>query len=269
MAGFSEKGQPADWDMAVGTVRGFRWWNLSLSFTTAGSYYDRVAGLSYNTNRMGLWPPLSPWVPVFRRAGFFGMHGGSWFNPVKEDGWHIARCDSNSPYSAGHSVPNPYCGCGFWAYWDNLDHDAFSSNPYIRYDRDVGYEIAVPVGGVVEGAGRTIVGEKGFRAERVRITDLAFSREHRLMYQDITPRPIELVADSLDSVGLSYENCTQFYSESVPDFLSRYMQVPAPVIQQAMYDAVVEVIGSGFRWHGSTDVMEQVVPRDENYGSKQ
>lgn len=63
---------------------------------------------------------------------------------------------------ASHQVPASGCGCGFWAYWtiENASRHDNTSN------------IQLPVLGVVEGVGRVIHGELGFRAQKVRLVAL-------------------------------------------------------------------------------------------------
>jgi hypothetical protein len=73
-----------------------------------------------------------------------GMHGG----------WH--RGENTAACIRGHAAPDLDCSCGFWAYWA-------SPNPH---------GFAIPVLGVIEGYGRTLIGELGFRCSRARILAL-------------------------------------------------------------------------------------------------
>lgn len=57
----------------------------------------------------------------------------------------------------GHPVPCETCADGFWAFWQE--------QPYPMSG-------GIPVLGVIEGSGRTLIGEKGFRCQRARITAL-------------------------------------------------------------------------------------------------
>jgi hypothetical protein len=65
-------------------------------------------------------------------------------------GMNYARCLSPDP-PAYHNTPDPYCGCGFYAYTDSLDI------------------IPRVVLGIIEGSGRTLLGELGFRAAQAKI----------------------------------------------------------------------------------------------------
>lgn len=73
-------------------------------------------------------------------------------------GENIAKCGRGM--TAGtHVVPDENCGCGFWAYWS-------PPGP----DNEHGFKLAVL--GVVEGYGKTLIGERGFRCAKARITAL-------------------------------------------------------------------------------------------------
>lgn len=78
------------------------------------------------------------------------------------DGWamgeNIAQCGMNQK----HSVPDEECGCGFWAYWQAPD----APNPH-------GFDL--PILGIVQGYGHTLIGEKGFRCAKARIVALHFA----------------------------------------------------------------------------------------------
>lgn len=77
---------------------------------------------------------------------------GAW-----EPGVNTARCGHLIP--GGHEVPREECGCGFWAYWEVQQHP----NPH---------GFGIPVLGVIEGWGRTLIGDRGFRCASARITAL-------------------------------------------------------------------------------------------------
>lgn len=114
----------ADTPLALGSVAGVRWWNLS-----------------------------APSVAFFRQDEMPALCGvqGTW-----RMGENIARCGRT-----GHLVPDEDCGCGFWAYW-TLEAAA---NPH---------GFLLPVLGVIEGYGRTMLGERGFRCAKARIVALHF-----------------------------------------------------------------------------------------------
>lgn len=274
LEGFQEKGAPEAWDMAVGTVRGYRWWNVHMFFVRRGSVYDRYTGVSFR-NEMGQpgsfgHNPMnpSPWVPCYDRSSVTGMHGGTWKRDwAVKDGWHTAVCPSETVHKSAllarighpgkHAVPDPECGCGFWAYWNRLSSTDFASHPWVAYERNYGYTVTVPLAGVVEGSGRTIIGERGFRAERVRITDLAMS---------------------LDSKCVIYEDKDEeeYYQGGVPGpagnlvlpFLAQRLQVTPPEIMDAFVHAVTLAIGTDFTWHPSPAAVLRDTKPDENYGEK-
>jgi hypothetical protein len=120
-------------DFAVGSVSGYRWWALP-----APDPLD---------------PPGLYWDPGMLR----GMHAG-W-----EPGLNEARCLSNltggAPPHREDAVPEDECSCGFWGYWA-------PQPPY-----SVGAAL-LPVTGVIEGSGKTLIGETGFRCAKARITAL-------------------------------------------------------------------------------------------------
>lgn len=77
-------------------------------------------------------------------------------------GENTAACDSGK-----HRPPAARCGCGFWAYW------LMDALP------DMVRTLSVPVLGVVEGFGTTVIGEKGFRCAKARILGLHLPRVTR------------------------------------------------------------------------------------------
>lgn len=87
-----------------------------------------------------------------------GAYGIAWSPCTRYDGRYTAKCHSKDC----KNVPNENnCGCGFWAYW--LPKDVQTS----MYD----YKIV----GVIEGSGKVILGEKGFRSQYAVIRGLALN----------------------------------------------------------------------------------------------
>jgi len=277
LKGFQELGEPESWDMAVGSVRGYRWWNLYMYFTSRGSAYDRYTGVSL---RDSSWD-YSQWVPNFSRSNVQGMHGGSWdlrtLHPA--DPWHKAKCARNVSAWVGrdplrpptHDAPDPECGCGFWAYWDSLNPGEFCCMPYIRHEPDYGYTVQVPLGGVIEGAGRTIIGERGFRSERAKITNLYMEDSMPTMFEEQPPDYLK--EQYLDSANLGSAVALSYNISGGPmptcmttaALLSQRMQVPEEEITRTFRDAVSSALGYGFTWHWSLDgLMRETVP-DERY----
>lgn len=143
MPGFS------DTEFVMGTVRGIRAWQPVMSHSRGG-----VGGVLYQEVR-GI------------RAEHMEMAGA--VNYVWQPGVNVARCQSAWTYAtscpspkqqnACWRVPNRTCGCGFWAYWHQISG---------------GWGL---LAGVIEGFGRTVLGEKGFRCEKARLLGLAVRHE--------------------------------------------------------------------------------------------
>ncbi len=90
-----------------------------------------------------------------------GVHSSQSWQP----GENTARCiNLYYPHAAPHEVPWEQCACGFWAYWEVPDEP----NPH---------NFGIPVLGVIEGYGRTLIGDRGFRCARARITALRFTSD--------------------------------------------------------------------------------------------
>lgn len=120
-------------------------------FHEKGDAAPFVAGSVYGMRSWNYWP---------------GLHGEPWLRGQFKSVWLPRQQRMNRPYEADcnvhpplkffwptrKGVPDEKCGCGFWAYWDMAP--------------------AGDVLGVIEGFGRTIIGEKGFRSAKARITAL-------------------------------------------------------------------------------------------------
>lgn len=142
MTGFGEQGG-AEFDLAIGTVHGLRQWNL-----VTPQFNDDPARAQFH------------WLtkPMTGATGRF-----DWMPGVNE-----ARCNNdashNPPVDADPS--GRACGCGFWAYWDIAALAAGGA-------MSLSLSSYVPITGVIEGSGRVLVGERGFRAQKARIIALA------------------------------------------------------------------------------------------------
>lgn len=167
--GFSENGE---YPLAAGTVKGYRDWYITLVARGAVTY--NVPGASV--------PVTGKW----EAQGIIGAYGGVWENA----GWHEAAC-GNPPWARAHDaavpVPADNCGCGFWAYWSPISQariqvdtptpvfiapDPFS--PVISLSHEHAPSWArVTLTGIAEGAGRTIIGTKGFRCQKMRVLAIA------------------------------------------------------------------------------------------------
>lgn len=160
MQGFDGKDE---FPLAPGSVRGYRWWQLRIQNYPANNY-TMTSAWDYASRRT-----VSQYVPP---AGFssqlIGMYGAPW---DKRAEWHEAECslgyDPYDPYydvslRILHPVPCSTCGCGYWAYWKSEDHGC---SPVVSSFSS----IDVPVLGMVEGAGRALIGTRGFRVQKARI----------------------------------------------------------------------------------------------------
>lgn len=136
MAGFDGRGS-ADFDLAPGRVLGLRQWSVP------------PPDLSGN-------PLATSWNPQY----IAGAAGRRWTNSVFE-----ARCNSDPAHRPPVDVDNTgaACGCGCWAYF----------SPSVMSDWcPCGY---LALTGIIEGTGRVLIGEKGFRCQRARIVALTLS----------------------------------------------------------------------------------------------
>ncbi len=155
MAGFGER----DFAFAAGSVRGIRSWSIP------------QPPLHQNPRTAG-WPESA----IIRLRGLTGCE---WGPGVQE-----AVCNNDSR----HQPPVEWdeksasaCGCGYWAYWD-IQGGSMSSSP----------GLSLAIAGIIEGTGRVIIGERGFRSQLSRIIALApaFSIQARQGgYSDGGPGP--------------------------------------------------------------------------------
>jgi hypothetical protein len=267
MDGFHEKGEPEAWDMAVGTVRGYRWWQLRLPFVRSSSLLGR-----YTTTTRDIPWPMSEWTPSFTNIAVAGMHGGCWSQySRKPDGWHKAVCErygfttSLLPQSC-HPAPEPSCGCGFWAYWS--DQGDYRTHPCVTFQRAHGYIASIPLFGVIEGSGRTIIGEKGFRTQRAKVTDITVAGTELPCYyedQDHSVGEFINLNSITDPVSIAFSGPQQMQMEII-SFLAQTFMVSSEVVRNAFDSAVTEVLGADVRVHASMGNLYYACPPDENYG---
>lgn len=266
MEGFAEKGTPSGWDMALGKVRGFRTWTLNL---TLASQYDSVR--SYSRDYPAGWGKNAdyfnaPFLPDRTGASVAGMFGGHWSHMYMRNGWYDAMCVARP-----HTPPDSDCGCGFWAYWKPEDCVEFQhQKPWVKRTktgRDV-YDLWIPLAGVVEGSGPTIIGDRGFRTARARITDLSLPgfTEGCTYEEEGSPySPIGLGPYFFDEFVFNMP--VRRYEASLVAFLSRELQVPEHLITETIDVAVESSLGKSFTWHESSLSLIGACPPDENYGS--
>lgn len=139
-----------EFSFAVGSVRGLRQWDFPVS---------RALNRCLDDDRIPPGPGvlLTPDDPPLLK----GVTGGRWTSGVNR-----AHCNNHKehvPPVEFDELHGGECGCGYWAYWTPRDMQDWRSS--------------LPVWGIVEGSGRVLIGEKGFRCQRARILALvpAFS----------------------------------------------------------------------------------------------
>lgn len=168
--GFSENGpipESSDWDFGIGSVTGYRWWWWHVNPYFAGFENEEYAARSQQFSYL------------------IGAYRGEW-----EDGRLEAACKVNGTGSLffdaerkDHVVPANGCGCGFWAYFRQdlqMAEVLFNSDtrPRVVQEAYMGVDtVKVPILGVVEGTGRTVIGEKGFRSQHAKIKALCLPVE--------------------------------------------------------------------------------------------
>lgn len=102
-----------------------------------------------------------PWILV-------GQYGHGW-----HPGLNFASCRPDHAFFSPRACNGvePGCRCGFYAYW-TLNHHALGWSPFEHY-----------IVGVIEGFGKTTIGERGFRCEKARIVALAPRPQHPMLYR--------------------------------------------------------------------------------------
>lgn len=176
MSGFAEQLEPEDWDTAAGTVRGYRWFRIDVPESWLGVRKHSVREGYFNVNGK---PEVSYEEPrVLSDEELPDLTGA--FNGTWGDGKLEAVCRKGAlvPSFAEsgditHQPPETRvaCGCGFWAYWDPniavstvMGDWSCTSTPRSK---------SVAVFAAVEGSGRAVIGDKGFRSQYARIEALA------------------------------------------------------------------------------------------------
>ena len=140
-------GNQGDYDLAPGSVFGVRWWSLRDDGMLGGV----MAAWQPGPNTATCLAPASS-----RRSttlAFRHWAAGSGPAVMPDDLMH-----GESEPLPECSVPNEDCTCGFYAFW----------NP----DEQSQVSVRFPVLGVIEGFGRTLIGDRGFRCEKARIVAL-------------------------------------------------------------------------------------------------
>jgi hypothetical protein len=173
MTGFAEQGRQeltgqdkAEIPFAVGSVTGLRQWTLTS---------PDLAKDPHRADRH--WPA----------ALLRGATGYDWTSGTVE-----AACNNGyqhpSPAEFVDGTEKSRCGCGYWAYWDSA---GLSANRFSATSN------GLPVLGVIEGWGRVLIGEKGFRSQKARI--IALAPAFSIQAEVTPPRNRGLYWDELDS----------------------------------------------------------------------
>lgn len=122
-----------EYPFAVGTVRGVRAWRVSYQ---------------------GLLRPLhvtaDPWEPGENHAQCMAGLAARLYPEMRRPG--------------EHETPDENCKCGFYAYHEDRGIPPVDI-AYAMMERSI-------IAGVIEGYGRTLIGERGFRCEKARIVKL-------------------------------------------------------------------------------------------------
>lgn len=140
MPGFDSR---AEAEFAAGTVRGIRRWTLNDDRELVGNAAGVWAG-GENVARCNTHADHDP--------------------PVLD--YEIPRSARGTAWAAGQmsvDTGRGMCGCGFWAYWaadDAARHGGAGGKPVV---------------GVIEGYGRVLIGDRGFRCAKARIVGLALA----------------------------------------------------------------------------------------------
>lgn len=137
-------------DFAAGSVFGARWWNLAVNEPFLQGVYAQ-------------WTPgVNTAECLVDETLMLGVAGGATVTLPR-----AAASDLRAVLGAAvaqltpsHTAPEHLCTCGFYGYWSPTadDRGILPSTP-----------MAAHVFGVVEGFGRTLLGDRGFRCEKVRI----------------------------------------------------------------------------------------------------
>lgn len=210
------RGFTGDPEMAVGSVTGYRWWNMGL-----GAF-----------------------------KGLTGAYGGSW---APEEEVYEAECRRSGRWGATygldghHPVPDPDCGCGFWAYWRPESNNSFGGS----------YTFAV-VQGVLEGFGMVLIGDKGFRAGKARLKGLAIDTDELRRTLTRQRKPFANSEYGAQATFNAITGRTYSRGENLPEDL-----VTCAV---AELETALEELYPSAKVFSSTSTMQTYFGYDKNYG---
>lgn len=128
-------------DAAPGSVFGLRWWLMSPTLEVRGA-------------ANGIWRVGEENIAECRDASIVR------FSPATGAVWY----PSVLSFLAPHRAPEESCACGFYGFWDATS--AVQVYPEIT---------DVVIVGVIEGYGKTLIGDLGFKSEKARIRGVVTS----------------------------------------------------------------------------------------------
>lgn len=140
-----------DYDLALGSVYGIRYWRLQPSGYLHGQFGPWHADINAAICR-------KPQTTV-QSAAFRAWAQGAGPAVLPDS---IGASRAEPVWDPPHDAPDERCECGFYAYWREDDCPLGGQTPVM---------------GVVEGFGRTLVGDKGFRCAKARIVALHIPSE--------------------------------------------------------------------------------------------
>lgn len=263
MRGFTENGPDEGFDLALGTVRGYRWWTWKVPARLVGYL-------------------ASPAASEFGRLT--GAYGCAW-----EDGKAEAQCSRTvltwrhliNGTSDGHEVPEyrTTCGCGFWAFWPPDSPSPFGSTGFtgkspvaLPGDQDL---IAVPVFGSVRGSGRVILGDKGFRSQFAQIESLCLPPAALDMIgwwdggtaASARPGASAAVYNALVQAGRLAGRPGYAVTASYPEYARKFERAGhgEVVARAAMLEAALEAVYPSARILSGQETLTRVFPPEPGY----
>ena len=252
MSGFTENGpleKDGDWDLTLGSVRGYRWWNWSIPAYLAG---HTLASPCYD------FGPL------------IGANNYTW-----ADGKVEAKCDRYAPtwddllqgHRAEHEVPEYRitCGCGFWGYWPPGVHCSVIGGVSTLRGHSSATYLRIPVFGSIRASGRVIIGELGFRSQYAQIEALCIPKESA---QALTKwHGVREVMDT----SFSYVNMASWVSSPPVYSQARYQQAEITASEKevlarlAVLETALGDLYPSARIVSSQDALVRIFPPEKDY----
>lgn len=240
MAGFSESGAPREWDLAVGEIYGYRWWQIKVPAELAG-FTGYGEDFRFTEN------PLTGannqrWKPGRNEAVCTNAYS-------KLPTWSDLLAGTDP---CEHEPPEirTACGCGFWAYFDkDLNVDSVISGLTGDNPQRSGTTVRLPVFGVIRGTGRVIIGTKGFRSQYAEIVGLCVSDRAKSQLR-------WWLVPALEETWFGSSGAAVIRQASDSERLGRI----------AAIEAVLSVSYPGARIFCDQEALAKYFPPDKNYG---